>query len=105
MSELTGLLLALADERSTADPQALERLDLGAEVEYRRLGRPFAVALDTSVEFRLRPDVASAAVRTRDVRASDRGPEWIAFTPPTLDRYALDRLAAWFDFAWRHASD
>ena len=58
-----------------------------------------------SAEFRLRPDVASAAVRTPDVGASDRGPEWVTFSPPSLDRFALDRLTAWFEFAWRHATD
>lgn len=104
-SELAGVLTSLADQQATADPQALERHDLGGTVEYRRHGRPFAATSDTSAEFRLRPDVASAAVRTADVRSSDRGPEWVTFSPPSLDRFALDRLTAWFDFAWRHAAD
>ena len=105
MSELAALLGSLADDLSTADPQALERHDVGATVEYRRHGKPFAVASDASAEFRLRPDVAAAAVRTPDVGTSDRGPEWVTLTPQGLDRFALDRLTAWFDFAWRHATD
>ena len=105
MTELAALLGTLADERAAADPPALEQHDLGGVVEYLRSGKPFAAASDASAEFRLRPDVASAAVRTPDVRASDRGPEWVTFTPPDLDRFAVDRLTAWFDFAWRHAAD
>ena len=104
MTDLAGLLTSLADERSTADPQDCERHDLGGTVEYRMRGRPFAAASDASAEFRLRPEVAKAAVRTPDVRLSDRGPEWVAFTPTSLDRYALDRLTSWFEFAWRHAA-
>lgn len=105
MSGLADLLRSLADELTTADPQDLEQHEVGDSVEYRRKGRPFTVASATAAEFRLRPDVASAALRTPDVRASDRGPEWVRFSPPALDRFALDRLTAWFDFAWRHAAD
>ena len=105
MSELASLLASVADERSTADPQDLERHEAGETVEFLRQGRPFAATTDTCAEFRLRPDVASAALRTPDVQASDRGPEWVAFSPASLDRFALDRLTAWFDFAWRHAAD
>ncbi|MFI5262276.1 MAG: hypothetical protein ACHQZR_06970 [Candidatus Limnocylindrales bacterium] len=103
--ELAGSLASLADERSGSDPQALERHDLGGIVEYRRHGQPFAAASDASAEVRLRPDIAAAALRTPDVQPSDRGPEWVSFSPGSLDRYALDRLTAWFDFAWRHAVD
>ena len=105
MSELAALLASCADERATDDPQDLERHEAGDAVEFLRRGRPFAAATDASAEFRLRPDVAAAALRTPDVRASERGPEWVAFSPGALDRFALDRLTAWFDFAWRHAPD
>jgi hypothetical protein len=102
---LAALLSDLAAAQDVPDPQQLERHDLGVTVEYMRTGRPFAAASDASAEFRLRPDIASAALRTTDVRPSERGPEWVRFAPARLDRYALDRLTAWFDFAWRHASD
>ncbi len=102
---LAALLSDLAAAQDVPDPQELERHDVGATVEYLRTGRPFATASDEAAEFRLRPDIASAAVRTPDVRPSDRGPEWVTFTPGSLDRYALDRLTSWFDFAWRHATD
>jgi hypothetical protein len=102
---LAALVSDLAAAQDVPDPQQLERHALGATVEYLRTGRPFAAASDTLAEFRLRPDIASAAVRTPDVRPSERGPEWVTFTPTHLDRYALDRLTAWFEFAWRHAAD
>ena len=53
------------------------------------------------VSFRLRPDIAVAAARTPDAGPSPRGPEWVAFTPRSLDRFARDRIEAWFEFAVR----
>ena len=54
-------------------------------------------------EFRLRADVAAAAARTPDASPSPRGPEWVAFSPTTFDRFARDRIDAWFEFAVRQA--
>lgn len=103
MTDLAELLATLAEEIDPADPQELERHDLGGGSEYRRSGRPFAVARPESIDVRLRPDVAEAARRTPDAILSERGPEWVTFTPAKLDRYALDRATSWFEFAWRHA--
>jgi hypothetical protein len=62
-----------------------------------------AVVTRTSVEFRLRPDVATAAARTVDAAPSARGPEWVTFTPTSFDRFTRDRIEAWFEFAVRQA--
>lgn len=51
--------------------------------------------------FRLRPDVATAAARTPDGAIDSRGPEWVSFTPRSLDRFARDRVSSWFEFAVR----
>ena len=67
-------------------------------------GRPFAVLRGSAAEFRLRPDMVRAALRTPGTTASPRGPEWVAFTPPEeLDRYDVDRLTSWFEMAARLA--
>jgi hypothetical protein len=48
--------------------------------------------------------VASAALRTADTRPSPRGAGWIAFTPRSVDRFALDRAEAWVRLAHRRAA-
>jgi len=32
-----------------------------------------------------------------------RGADWVAFSPPELDQYAIDRAIAWLASAWRRA--
>jgi transcription elongation factor len=70
-----------------------------------RTGRPFATssADGATAEFRLDPAVAAAAVRTPDTKSSRRGPDWITFSPESLDEHSLDRAEAWFGSAWRRA--
>jgi hypothetical protein len=48
---------------------------------------------------------AKAAERTPDAKPSANGPEWVAITPPIIDRFAGDRIASWFEFAVREAGD
>jgi hypothetical protein len=60
-----------------------------------------AVVTGGTAEFRLRADVAAAAARTPDAAPSPRGPEWVAFSPTVFDRFARDRIEAWFEFAVR----
>lgn len=55
-----------------------------------------------TAEFRLRTDVAAAAARTPEAGPSPRGPEWVAFSPTTFDRFTRDRIEAWFEFATKH---
>jgi len=103
--DLADLLARLATETRAPDGEAPEVQQTTGGAAYRRSGRPFAIVRSRSLDIRLRPDVAEAARRTPDVTASEQGPAWVRFTPATLDRYALDRATAWFEFGWRHAAD
>ena len=69
------------------------------------IGETVIVAVTgASVEFRLRADVAAAAARTPDAAPSPRGPEWVAFSPTTFDRFTRDRIESWIEFAARQVS-
>jgi hypothetical protein len=57
-----------------------------------------------TAEFRLDPAVAAAAMRTPEVIASERGPDWVTFAPAVLDDHGADRAAAWFASAYRRVS-
>jgi antitoxin (DNA-binding transcriptional repressor) of toxin-antitoxin stability system len=94
------------DERVEAvveDLDGVERVRDGESVTYRLRGRPFAVLLPDALEVALDPAVAKAALRTANTLASLRGRGWIAFTPGTIDRFALDRAEAWIRSAHRLA--
>ncbi len=68
-------------------------------------GERFAVLGGGPVDLRLRPEVASAALRTPDASPSPRGPGWVRFGPPVLDGFARDRAIAWLESAWRFADE
>lgn len=72
---------------------------------YARAGTPFAAVTQHELDVRLEPFVATAALRTPDTTASPRGPGWVRFAPPELDRFAADRAVAWIEHAWRHAGE
>lgn len=106
---------AVADE--ALDESLDERLGLVLEdldgVVRRRDGevvliavreRVFAVLGPDLLEVALDPPVAAAALRTPDTRPSPRGAGWIAFTPRTADRFALDRAEAWLRLGHRRAA-
>ena len=98
---LPGLLAELSSRLSQ-----LTTADVGGTTEYRRGGRAFACVSPNGVaEFRLHPEVADAARRTVDAGTSERGAEWVRFTPRQLDRHAADRAEAWFLSAWRAAKN
>ena len=98
-----SLLEAL--EAASAELGPVERARDGAGgAEWRRGGRPFAVATGDAAEFRLDPLVAAAALRTPDTSPSSRGPDWVRFAPAELDDYALDRAEAWLASGWRRAA-
>jgi hypothetical protein len=59
----------------------------------------------SAAEFRLDPMVAAAATRTPDTSTSGRGPDWVRFSPPTLDPHAVDRAVAWLGSAARRAGE
>ena len=90
-------------EEAAADLDDVETVEIGDGVEWRRGGRLFAAASGGAAEFQLDGPVASAAARTPDTRASKRGADWVRFSPPALDQYAMDRARAWLAFAWRVA--
>lgn len=95
------------DERVEAvveDLDGVERVRDGESVTYRAAGAPFAVLLQDVLEVALDPVVAKAALRTANTLPSPRGKGWIAFTPETIDRFALDRAEAWVRSAHRRAT-
>ncbi len=57
----------------------------------------------STTEFRLDPAVVAAAQRTPDTSASERGPDWVRFSPIDLDDHAIDRAVAWLGSAARRA--
>jgi hypothetical protein len=62
------------------------------------------VSVDGSTaEFRLDPAVAAAAQRTPDTSTSERGPDWVRFSPTDVDGHAVDRAVAWLGSAARRA--
>ena len=85
--------------------EGVDRRTDGQATVFERSGRPFAATHGEALEVRLDPAVAAAALRTPDTDESSRGPAWIRFSPPELDRIAIDRATAWLEYAWRHALD
>ena len=75
----------------------------GDLAEFRRGDVRFATVNDAAAELRLHPEIAEAARRTPSTAGSERGPDWVRFAPPVVDRHALDRAEAWFLSAWRAA--
>ena len=97
---LADLLIDLAGD--FGDVEALEQPD-GAN--YVVAGRSFATSTGPRASFRLRPEIVAAAIRTPDAGPSERGPEWVTFSPATIDQYALDRAQSWFELAHRLAAE
>jgi hypothetical protein len=87
-----------------AEHADVQRRDEAGSTLYEIGGRVIAVLGGPSVEFRLRPDMVRAALRTPGTGESPRGPEWVVFEPPAeLERYDIDRLRSWFEMAARLA--
>lgn len=99
--------MTLADlfEEAGSTVGAVDRREVAGAVEYLVDERPFAALAGGTAEFRLEPLVGRAALGTPDAMPSPRGPDWVAFRPGELDRFARDRATAWFLSAWRHARD
>jgi hypothetical protein len=94
---------AILGESAATHPHVSRREVAGAVV-YESAGRPFVALTGARAEFRLRPEMVRAALRTPGTGASQRGPEWVAFEAPAeLERYDVDRLRAWFEMAARLA--
>ncbi len=99
-------LAGLLDEAATEAGVEGERGADGATAWNGVVG-PFAIlsADGRSVEFRLDPTLADAAVRTPDTVSSERGSAWVTFAPRELDGPAVDRLRAWFAAAARRSGE
>jgi len=95
------------DERVEAvieDMGGVDRRRASDGVSYATRGRVFAVLGDERIEAWLDPMVAKAALKTPGTSISPRGAGWIIFTPPMVDRFALDRAEAWVRSAHRRAA-
>jgi hypothetical protein len=91
-------------EGAAADLDPVEAVIDGDGVEWSRSGRAFAAVGPAGAAFRLPSVIGRAALGTPNTSTSERGPDWVAFAPPELDRTAVDRAVAWFEAAWRHAA-
>jgi hypothetical protein len=98
--DLRSLLVAAATRLEGAETAAT-----ASATELRLDGLAFAALDEAGASFRLRPEVARAALRTPDAVPSPRGRGWIAFAPATLDHFARDRATAWLESAWRLADE
>jgi hypothetical protein len=90
-------------DAEAAELEGVERRTIGGGIEWAAGGVVFAALAGDTAEFRLNPVVAAAARGTPDAGGSGRGDQWVAFSPPELDRYAQDRAVAWFGSAYRTA--
>jgi hypothetical protein len=91
-------------EEAAVELDDVEPVRAGDGLEWRRAGQAFAAASEAAAEFRLDPLVAKAALRTPDTEPSGRGPDWVRFSPQTLEGHAIDRAEAWLTSAWRRAA-
>lgn len=82
--------------RAAAGLDGVTASRLGPVIEWSVEGHAFARADARRAEFRLKPLVGHAALGTPDTDPSPLGSDWVAFRPRELDRFALDRAAAWF---------
>jgi hypothetical protein len=103
MTDPADQSLAALLEASARDLEAAEERRNGETLEWSIGGLTFATMGGDRAEFRLDPAVATAALRTPDTSPSPRGADWVAFSPASLDRHALDRAEAWLASAWRRA--
>ena len=100
VQSLEGLLVERADLLEGA-----RAFDVGGATEWRLDGVAFAAYADGVAEFRLRREVAAAALRTPDVTTSAPGAGWVRFAPAVLDEFGADRARAWRESAWRLADE
>jgi len=96
--------LAAAIELAVAGLEYVERRENGSTIEFSRRGKVFAAIEDQAASYRLSPAVTRAAMATPDTRKSERGADWVTFSPSSLARFALDRAVAWLESAWRNAT-
>jgi len=98
-SGLAERLAEVADEIDGVEGRAA-----GDAVEYVLHGVVFSVVGIDRAEFRLKPDIADAALGTPDVQRSSRGAGWVELAPRSIDAFAVDRAESWFESAARLAA-
>ena len=103
MTEPAELLAALEGVAAEL-PDIAFAMEDGGHWTMSRDGAPFVTLRGSTVELRIGSAIAEAAVRTPDTTRSDSGPDWVRFSPATLDDHARDRLEAWFAAAHRRAT-
>ena len=96
--------VAMRIEQAAAMVEGLDRRADADGIGYSLEGVLFAVVGNGHASFRLRPDVADAALKTPDVRAGAR-PGWVELRAPHPDQFALDRASSWFASAARFAAE
>ena len=97
--------LAARIEQAAAMIDGIERVAGVDDMRYVLGGVLFAVVVGGRASFRLRPDVAEAALRTPDVHAGQQAPGWVELAAPYPDQFALDRASSWFGSAARYAAE
>jgi hypothetical protein len=86
-------LLAIIEAAAVA--AGAVRRERGETIDYE-IGEVMVASVGPGgAEFRLGSEIAAAALNTPDTHASARGPDWVAFRPRTVDRFARDRAEAW----------
>jgi acyl dehydratase len=100
-----GLTLEVVVDDVVGDLEQVSRREDQRATVFERDDHTFAVLAGDSLDVRLDPAVAAAALRTPDTDTSPRGHGWVTFSPSLLDQMAVDRAAAWLEYAWRHALD
>ncbi|MDA8203252.1 MAG: hypothetical protein M0Z49_10935 [Chloroflexi bacterium] len=92
-------------EQVAATIEGLERRVDEDGIHYAIDGVAFAVVWGGHASFRLRPDIADAALKTPDVHAGSQGPGWVELAAPEPGQFALDRASSWFAASARYASE
>ena len=96
--------MAARIEQAAAMVDGLERRADEDGMRYSMDGVLFAVVENGRASFRLRPDVADAALKTPDVHAG-RQPGWVELRAAQPDQFTLDRATSWFTSAARYAAE
>jgi hypothetical protein len=92
-----------AVERLAAELEGITSRNVAGVHEYEFDGTVFAAREGRVLSFRLRPEIASAGLRTPGTARTPRGVDWISLRCDSTDDFTLDRTRAWFELAWRLA--
>jgi hypothetical protein len=96
--------MAARIEQAAATVDGIERRADEDGIRYSVDGVLFAVVERGHASFRLRPDVADAALKTPDVHAGTQT-GWVELRDAHPDQFALDRASSWFTSAARYAAE